>query len=57
MERGGRRFAEVALRRRPDRLVILLSGSLSDPLSSLHFVERQLLVAGLIGLLFAAVVG
>ena len=37
--------------------MILLSDSLSDPLSSLHFVERQLLVAGLIGLLFAAVVG
>ena len=37
--------------------MILLSDSLSDPLSSVDFVERQLLVAGLIGLLFAAVAG
>jgi len=57
LEREGRRFAEVALVEDQTGSVILLSGSLSDPLSSLHFVERQLLVAGLIGLLFAAVVG
>jgi signal transduction histidine kinase len=57
VEREGRRFAEVALIEDQTGAVILLNGSLSDPLSSLHFVERQLLVAGLIGLLFAALVG
>ena len=57
VERDGRRFAEVALVEDQTGSVILLNGSLSDPLSSLHFVERQLLVAGLIGLLFAALVG
>jgi signal transduction histidine kinase len=57
VQREGRRFAEVALVEDQTGSVILLSGSLSDPLSSLGFVKRQLLVAGLIGLLFAAVVG
>ena len=57
VEREGRRFAEVALVEHQTGSVILLSDSLADPLSSLHFVERQLLVAGLIGLLFAAVAG
>ena len=57
VEREGRRFAEVALVEDQSGSVILLSDSLSDPLSSLHVVERQLLVAGLIGLLFAAVAG
>jgi signal transduction histidine kinase len=57
VERDGRRFAEVALVEDQLGAVILVSDSLSDPLSSLHFVERQLLVAGLIGLLFAAIVG
>ena len=57
VEREGRRFAEVAVVEGQTGSVILLSDSLSDPLSSLRFVERQLLVAGLIGLLFAAVVG
>jgi signal transduction histidine kinase len=55
--REGRRFAEVALVEDQSGSVILLSDSLSDPLSSVHFVQRQLLVAGLIALLFAAVVG
>ena len=36
---------------------MLLSDSLVDPLSSVHLVERRLLVAGLIGLAFALVVG
>jgi len=57
VERDGRRFAEVAVVEPQTGNVILLSDSLSDPLSSLHFVERKLLVAGLIGLLFAAVAG
>ncbi|MDX6399259.1 MAG: hypothetical protein QOJ43_2667 [Gaiellaceae bacterium] len=58
VERARRLFAEVAVPV-PDSggTVILLSDSLADPLSSLHFVERQLLVAGLIGLLFAIVTG
>jgi two-component system OmpR family sensor kinase len=36
---------------------VLLNDSLVDPLSSLHLVERRLLIAGLIGLAFALVVG
>ena len=50
VERDGRRFAEVALPADQTGSVILLSDSLADPLSSLDLVERQLLVAGLIGL-------
>jgi len=57
LERDERRYAEVALVEDQTGSVILLSDSLSDPLSSVQFVKRQLLVAGLIGLLFAAVVG
>ena len=57
IERNGRRFAEVALVEDQTGSVILLSDSLSDPLSSVDFVQRQLLVAGLIGLLFAAAAG
>jgi signal transduction histidine kinase len=57
IERNGRRFAEVALVEDQTGTVILLSDSLSDPLSSVDFVQRQLLLAGLIGLLFAAVAG
>ena len=58
VERGGRLFAEVAIPV-PDSggTVILLSDSLADPLSSVEFVERKLLVAGLIGLAFAIAVG
>ncbi len=44
-------------RSRPRAVVILLSDSLADPLSSLQLIERRLLVAGLIGLLFAVVAG
>jgi signal transduction histidine kinase len=55
--RGDRRYAEVAVVHEPTGSVILLSDSLADPLSSVKFFKRQLLFAGLIGLLFAAVVG
>jgi len=37
--------------------VILLSDSLNDPISSLNLIERRLLFAGLLALLFAVVVG
>ena len=58
VKRGNRLFGEVAIPvPASGGTVILLSDSLDDPLSSVHFVERQLLVAGLIGLLFAVVVG
>jgi signal transduction histidine kinase len=57
IERGNRLFAEVAVPVPEADAVVLLSDSLADPLSSLHFVERRLVLAGLIGLLFAAVVG
>jgi signal transduction histidine kinase len=57
IDRRGREFAEVAIPDEQAGLVFLVAAPTSDTLSSLHFVERQLLVAGLIGLLFAAVVG
>ena len=57
IERQGRRLAEVAVPVQGRTTVILLSDSLDDPLSSLHVIERRLLLAGLIGLLFAVVVG
>ncbi len=57
VERRGRRFAEVAIPLENEGVVILLSDSLADPLSSLKLIERRLLFAGLIGLLFAGVVG
>ena len=57
VDRRGREFAEAAIPVDASGLVFLVIAPTSDTLSSLHFVERQLLVAGLIGLLFAAVVG
>jgi signal transduction histidine kinase len=57
VERGGRLIAEVAIPVPEANAVILLRSPLTDPLSTLHFIERQLLIAGAIGLLFALVVG
>ena len=57
VERDGRLFAEVAIPIPDSQAVILLSASLADPVSTLHFIERRLLLAGAIGLLFALVVG
>jgi len=57
VEREGRQFAEVAVPLENEGVVILLSDSLADPLSSLKLIERRLLFAGLIALLFAAIVG
>jgi two-component system OmpR family sensor kinase len=57
VERRGRRFAEVAVPLENEGVVILLSDSLADPISSLKLIQRRLLFAGLIGLLFAVVVG
>ncbi|MFL5924676.1 MAG: sensor histidine kinase [Gaiellaceae bacterium] len=57
IERRGREYAEVALPVPSADTVVLLNDSLIDPFSSLHLVERRLLVAGLIGLVFALVVG
>ena len=57
VERGDRRFAEVAVPLENDGVVILLSDSLNDPISSLNLIERRLLFAGLLALLFAVVVG
>ena len=56
-ERRGRRFAEVAVPLENEGVVILLSDSLADPISSLKLIQRRLLFAGLIGLLFAVIVG
>ncbi|MBA2461916.1 MAG: HAMP domain-containing protein [Actinobacteria bacterium] len=54
--RGERRFADVAI---PVEglTVVLLSDSLADPLSSVRFVRRRLLVAGLIALGVALALG
>jgi two-component system, OmpR family, sensor kinase len=57
VERRGREFAEVAVPVGSAGAVVLLSDSLADPLASLRLIERQLLVAGAIGLLFAVVAG
>ncbi len=57
VERRNRKFAEVAVPLEDDGVVILLSDSLNDPISSLNLIERRLLFAGLLGLLFAVVVG
>lgn len=57
IRRGARRFAEVAIPIPSSNTVILLSDSLADPISSLELIERRLLIAGLIGLLFALVTG
>ncbi len=57
VERGDRRFAEVAVPLENEGVVILLSDSLADPIASLNLVERRLLFAGLIGLLFAVLAG
>ena len=57
VDRRGRRFAEVAVPLENEGVVILLSDSLADPISSLKLIERRLLFASLIGLLFAVVAG
>jgi signal transduction histidine kinase len=57
VERRNSKFAEVAVPLENEGVVILLSDSLADPISSLKLIERRLLFAGLIGLLFAGVVG
>jgi signal transduction histidine kinase len=55
--RRGRTFAEVAVPVEHAGVVILLSDSLADPLSSLSLMKRRLVVAGVIGLLFAVIAG
>jgi signal transduction histidine kinase len=57
VDRRGRSFAEVAIPLENDGVVILLSDSLSDPIASLNLIQRRLLIAGLLALLFAVVVG
>ena len=53
--RNGRQFAEVAIPL--EGAVVLLSDSLADPLSSVEFVQRRLLLAGLIALGVALALG
>ena len=57
VERRGREFAEAALPLNATGFVFLVIAPTSDPLSSVSVIERKLVVAGLIGLLFAVVVG
>jgi signal transduction histidine kinase len=55
--RRGDRFAEVAIPVTSSGAVFLLVSPLSDPLSSIDFVERRLLVGGLIALVIAVLIG
>ena len=57
LDRGKREFSEVAYPDDELGLVFLTIAPTSDALSSLHVFGRRLVIAGLIGLLFAAVVG
>jgi signal transduction histidine kinase len=57
IERRGREFAEAALPLPESAVVILVIAPTSDPLSSLHVIERRLIVAGMIGLGVALVIG
>jgi signal transduction histidine kinase len=57
VDRRDREFAEAALPVDELGLVFLVIAPTSEPLSSVHVIERRLIVAGLIGLLFAVVVG
>ena len=54
--RRGERFAEAALPS-PGGPIVLMTSSLEDPLSSVAVVERRLLIAGALALVFAVVVG
>ena len=57
INRGGDRFAEVAVPLPDTRWVLLLSSSLHDALENVDLVQRRLLIAGGIGLLAALVIG
>jgi signal transduction histidine kinase len=55
---GDQRWAEVAAPATArDDVVVLLRDSLSDPLSSVQFVERRLFLAGVLALFVALVLG
>jgi signal transduction histidine kinase len=59
VDRGGERFAEVATPISPDddSPALLLSASLRDQLETVDRVERRLLLAGVLALLGAVIVG
>ena len=56
VSRGGHRFAEAA-EPLDDGNVLLLSASLADAYASVDLVERRILLAGLLGLLVALLMG
>jgi two-component system, OmpR family, sensor kinase len=56
VERGGAKFAQVAVPHRPGE-ILLLSASLEETLETVNLVERRLLLTALIALLAAAAVG
>ena len=56
-KRGGTRFAEVAVQIRADDAILLLSAPLSDQLGTVELVERRLVVAGLLALIVAVLLG
>jgi signal transduction histidine kinase len=55
--RGGERFAETARPSQNGGAVVLLTSSLSDQLAGVSVVQRRLVVAGLIALAVAVLVG
>lgn len=57
VEREGERFAEVAVFLQEGPAVLLLSAPLRDAFESVNFVERQLVLAGLLALLVALAAG
>jgi two-component system OmpR family sensor kinase len=57
VEHGGQRFAEVASPIPGEPPVLLLSASLRDQLETVDLVERRLLIAGLLALLGAVLLG
>ena len=57
VERNGDRYAEAALRVPVKGSTLLVSAPLHDALSSVHLVQRRILLAGLLALLVALLMG
>jgi signal transduction histidine kinase len=55
--RGGQRFAEVAFPIRGEPIVVLFSATLEDTLSNVQEVKRRLLIAGVVALGLALLLG
>jgi signal transduction histidine kinase len=57
VDRGGERFAEVAVPYSDSERALLLSASLREQLETVDLVERRLLIAGILALLGAVALG